>query len=322
MKKYSFVFLLTAILAMIIYLNADLNKIKTVYGTEIKQVYYSETLNVSGEFESMDTTNIMLSYPVCIKEVYVKENSYVNQGQALFSIDKERMINYLTGEIDSELLEQLDYENLSRLAYIDKSTQSGIYTLPDTIYASAAGVVSQINVYPGAIAMPNRHLAVINHTDNIVAKFTLSQLDYGKISVGDSVSITPVAFQNSRYKGIISQQSAVIKKQTTAVGNKVVVDVFATITNPDKKVSAGLQINGVVQSTEPVLINALDYTYINQDQDGQFVFILNNGLAEKVYIETGIESENYTEIITEFPQKTIFIDGAELKEGDRVILKQ
>ena len=155
----------------------------------------------------------------------------------------------------------------------------------------------------------------------MLVRFTVSQPDYGEISVGDRVDIVPVAFSAVSYSGRIIDKNAVVKKQSTATGSKVVVDVFARIDNPDSRVSGGLQVNGKIQNGEDVFINTLDYKYIYQDEGGEYVYILKNGVANKVYISTGIESENYTEIITEFPRETVFLAG-EINDGDKVIITE
>lgn len=319
MKKYIYLALIIGFL-YITYINTNIAGIKTVKATLLKTMEYAEYLNVSGEFENIDKTYIMLSYPVYIKDVFVKENSFINKGQAIFSIDKEKMAEVLAGKTDSNLLQQIEYNDLSQLADL-KSSSVDIINIPDIIYASSDGIVTQINICPGSVVMANQQLAVLRHSDNIMAKFTLSQLDYGKINIGDNVDIVPIAFQNSHYKGIISPQNAVVKKQNTAVGSKVVVDVFASISQPDKKVSDGLQINGTIQRGDKKTIKTLDYSFINQDDNGQYVFVLDNGFAKKVYIDTGIETENCTEVKTEFTEDTVFIMNDSLKHGDRVILK-
>lgn len=318
MKKFSVV-LLIILMGIFINLSLSLRGIKTVHATSMHKTLYSSYVNVSGEFENQNKTDIKLSYPVYVKDVYVKENQFVNQGQALFSIDLQRMESAAGGNIDREILEQLSYEDLSKLAV--RSENMDLNNIPNTVYATQSGIISGMNIYPGAAVLQNKTLLSITETDNILAKFTMSQIDYGKISVGDSVDITPVAFSNTVYTGKIIDKNAVVKKQTTAVGSKVVVDVFAEIENPDNRVSGGLQINGKVQNGAPVNINTIDYKFIYQDDAGEYVYILQNGRAHKVYVDTGIETENYTEILTEFSEDTIFVSG-EISEGCKVIITE
>ena len=167
--------------------------------------------------------------------------------------------------------------------------------------------------------LPDQELVSISIADNTVAKLTLSQTDYGKIEIGNKVIITPVAFEKRKYIGKIKENGAVVKKQNSITGNKVVVEVYADITNIDSVVSDGLQINGIIYTDNSSQIKTLDFTYINQDENGQYVYILDNGKALKEYVQTGIETNAETQILTYFNPDTIFIKG-DIEEGDRIIL--
>ncbi len=320
MKNFSILASLSLVVFIFGGLYFNLNNIKVVEGCHLVNKEYNDCINVSGKFESTKKTNIKLSYPVCIKKVYVQQNAFVNKGQALFSLDKEKMIAILNKNLSQEDSQILDYKDLNSLSKQSWKSEN-IYNLPDIVYASEEGVISQLNIYDGCVSMANRILITINQTDDVVAKFTVNQLDYGKISVGDDVEIVPVAFSNSVYNGKISQQNAIVKQQSTAMGSKVFIDVFATIENVDNKVCDGLQVNGKILRGEPENINVLNYNFIYQDENSQYVYILKNGRACKVYIETGAEHQDYAQIVTKFPNDTIFLNG-KIKNGDRVILSE
>ena len=320
MKKYSIVLSLVFLLFFSLYVYNETGKIKHVTASKMKQENYCPTINITGEFKSCEQTYIIMSLPLCIKNVYVKENSYVNKGQALFSIDKEKMASILTNGLSEDIISLLETSDLNRLkTRINSFKQANILNLPDTVYAAENGIISSVNIFSGGFALPNQQLMVITHTDDILAKFTLSQIDYGKINIGDKVEINPIAFDGITYTGTIAEDNAVIKKQSTVVGSKTVVDVFANIENADDMVADGLQINGIVYCGNPQIINTLDYNFIYQDEKGQYVFVLENGYAVRKYIEPGIETNEFIQVLTHFSDNTIFLFG-DIKDGDRVII--
>ena len=322
MRKYSIIITLVFMLFSLAYINLNLGKIKYVTASSLESRNYSPVLNVTGEFEYADKTDIILSFPLCIKDVYVKENSYVNKGQALFSIDKAKMASMVSDGPTEELLSALDTSEINSLkSRLASFTAEDIINIPDVVYSPGNGIVSSLNIFSGGFALPDRILLSVGHTDEILAKFSLSQIDYGKINIGDSVDIKPVAFSNKKYSGTISDNNAVVKKQNSLSGNKTVVDVFADINNADYLVSDGLRINGVVHCGPKQQINTLDYKFIYQDGKEQYVFILQDGTAVRKNIDTGIETDEYTQVLTEFSKDTIFLYG-EINEGDRVIVTE
>ena len=72
MKKYSLITLLIVSLLLLLSVNKDMSDIKYVKGTHIVKKQYTPVVNVSGEFDYTDKTDIMLTFPLYIKDVYIK----------------------------------------------------------------------------------------------------------------------------------------------------------------------------------------------------------------------------------------------------------
>ncbi len=302
-KLYSYLCLIS--LGFILVLNIyHMNNIKKVNGTNLKNIDYTNYLNVTGEFINADSEEIMFSYPIYIKEVFVKENSNVLKNQALFSIDKEKM---------QEMLSEYNYTNTP------ENLANEISVLPETVYSNSEGYITGLNIENDKLMMANTKLLSISKTNNMLAKFTVSQSDFGKISVGDKVYITSLAFKDKVYEGEINSETAIIYEEVSALGSNVSIDIFADIYNIDEKIADGLQLTARIEETSSVNINILEYEYINQDENGEFVYILKDGIAKKEYIISGIETQEGIEILNDFNVNTIFING-DIQEFDRVVI--
>ncbi|MBR4035687.1 MAG: HlyD family efflux transporter periplasmic adaptor subunit [Oscillospiraceae bacterium] len=318
MKKYVAVFLFVLFLLSATY--HELSDIKIVQASKLNTELYQKKINVTGEFENSDKTSIIYSIPLFIKDLFIKENSYVNKGQALFSIDKNKMADIITNGLSEDIITAFKDIDLTGVnSRINGFSADNILNLPDIVYSPENGIVKSVSIFNGAISLPGRPLLEIEHIDNIKARFTLSQLDYGKINIGDRVVIKPIAFENIFYDGIVTDENAVIKKQSSLTGDKTVVDVFANINTPDKLVSSGLQLNGEILCGEEQEIKTLQHEFVYQDMNNQFVYTFEKGVASKKYIETGIETNDYVQILTEFDKDTIFLSG-DINNGDRVII--
>jgi len=311
--------LLLSVLCLILSGTAiQLKNIKVVNGTKIKQSKYIETINVSGEFVNENRTEMKFSYPLFVKEVYVKENDYISRGQALFSIDTDKMQSVMSGDITEEMINSISYTDLSSVN--DYSVFMKYTDIADTVYAPSDGIITEMNIHDGALVMKDNNVITVSDGNTVMARFSVLQSDFGRVKVGDAVNITPVAFQNHSYSGKITDKNAVIRKQVSITGSKVMIDVYASIDNPDSMISDGLQLTGKIINDKGEIKNMLSYDYLNQDENGEYVFVFNEGNAEKVYITTGVETESAAEILTAFSENTVFLSG-ELKNGDRVIIK-
>ncbi len=306
-----------AILTILIGLYSNISDIKLAEASTGRMREYSEYINVSGEFENLKATEIAFSFPVCVDKIFISENRYVSKGQLLFSIDKKMMLSAVGNIYNSGMSEMLgtEYTVPEDNTYINNMLEK----IPDKVYAPENGYIKNINISQGQLCAPNTCLVSIEGEQDIMARFTVLQPDFGKISVGDKVQIYPVAFSTKNYSGIISEKNAVVKKQSSVTGNKVVIDVFACIENPDTLVSDGLQINGKIKSGHPQMVYSVEHSYVHQDDEGEYVFILDKGTAQKIYIETGVETEDFIQIITPFEEKTVFLKG-EIENGDRVVI--
>ena len=71
-------------------------------------------------------------------------------------------------------------------------------------------------------------------------------------------------------------------------------------------------------------VQSLFFDQILSDDDGNYIWVDNNGKAEKFHIQTGIEGDLYTQVLTSLKDKTIITpitDGTELKVGDKIKIK-
>ena len=285
------VMLFVNILPIIFFSNLDYTE-----ATNLKNINYQKELEVTGTIESEKPVNVILSYPVYIKECHITENSYVNKGQLLFTLDTEKMQqavndNYFTvyKSINSDI------------------NKSDLMDISREIYASESGTVSDIAAYSGDIVMAEEPLCIIEKSDELMLKITLNQEDYDDISIGDQIVFSPSVAPKRLYNGTVLDKTAVVRKETSLTGSRTVIDVFASIDTIDEYITQGLSFTGTIIKSDKRTIYTLPYEFINQDENGEYVNIYINGDFVKEYIETGIETETYTEIKTAFSPDTIFV---------------
>ena len=285
-----------------------LSDIEIAEVTSITEREYEDIFEVNGTVDAVNEIPIYLSYPVYIKECHISENDYVNKGQLLFTLDIEKM----------EQAVKSDY--LTDYAEVYSVNKSDLIGISDKIYASESGYVRNIANENGSIVLSEENLCTITSSDNLQLKITLNQEDYWRIAVGDRINFSLIILPNTEFEGIINDKTAVIRKETTLTGSKTVIDVFANINSEDKRITDGLQFSGRIIKSNEKPIYTLPYEYINQDEEGEYINIFSDGEIIKKYVETGIETEEYTEILN-IEDKDLLIIKNSCDTKGKIVLK-
>ena len=288
---------LIAVFFMVPYFySRNISDIEAVY---LEKTEYCQQLEFAGNIEAESYTPIKLSYPVFVKESYVLENSFVNKGQLMFVLDTEKM---------SEMIKNTDMSVYSTAG--NNMDKSFVLNLDKNVYATESGVVKELIAYDGSIVMADENFCIIEQSDNLVLKITLEQEKYTEVSVGDTVEFTPSIAPARKYTGTVLGKTAVVRKENSLTGSKTVVDVFASVDDADEYIISGADVTGriIKEKTE---IFTLPYEYINQDEKGEYVTVYSEEKNRKVYIETGKELTETVEILTYFPENTMFLNVGE-----------
>lgn len=271
------------------------NDINYTEVTHIRKTAYQPTLEVKGVIESAKSNAVKLSYPVYIKKSYVCEDSYVNKGQLLFELDIEKMGEYVND------ISFTEYEK-----YNIPLKEDMIFDISREIYATDSGYIRDLSAVDGALVLSGENMCVIESDSSNILKLTLSQEDYSRVSVGDTIKFSPDISPNRKYTAAVNSKTAHIKKETSITGKKTVVEIYADIYDTDDFILSGLEITGTLVKPQKQ-ISVLPYEYVNQDDNGEFVTVFANGKYLKEYVNTGTETHSTIEILDSFAPDTLFV---------------
>lgn len=266
--------------------------VNTQTATQFIYTYATDSLEVRGVVEPSEYSVISLSYPIYVKECFVSENSLVNKGQLMFTLDIDKM-----------------KEALESYGASSGFNKNDISAIQEKVYATQTGTVKELAAYEGALIMAEENLCIIQTSQSPMLKITINQEDYQKISVGDSLEFNTVISPQKTYYGTIIDKTAVIRKEASLSGSKTVIDIYAQINNPDEYITQGVEFTGKIVKENDTLVKTLPYEYINQDENGEYVTTFSSGKVNKIYIETGKEFEETVEILTEFDNNTVFLEN-------------
>ena len=153
-----------------------------------------------------------------------------------------------------------------------------------------------------------------------VQTYVLEQ-DISKVQLGQAAEITGEAFPDTVYYGTVDKISAVAVKLPSG---KTAVEVTVGITEPDDALKHGYTASVKLHTSEPSVMTIVPYEAVDQDDNGEFVYLLENGRAYKRYVETGRELSEGIELKTSIgaDERIITVDritqnGSSVKFDDK-----
>lgn len=158
-----------------------------------------------------------------------------------------------------------------------------------------------------------------------LAVVAVGESDIPAVEPGQRVIVNGAALPEGEYFGEVLA-IADIAYVSSAGGNtsKTVVDVTIKITEGDlSKLKTGYTATVKVQTGDSQTLSFLPYTAIQQDEKGEYVYVLQKGTAVKRYVVTGVELTDKTQIISGINRNDLVLDNpSAIKEGERIRIEE
>lgn len=202
--------------------------------------------------------------------------------------------------ITSSEIANLDIsDNLAELAAL--TPQELLEKAREGMKADMDGVIASVDILHSNSAAQGAAVFSIASTENVRVKIEVSPDDYAKMKTGNTADIT---VGDHKYKGTLASIDKIAINN--AKGNPV-IGAQIHIDNPDENLCIGAtaKISMTVASSDDVLVVPTET--INASSDGDFVFIIKDGIVQKKPVELGHASTTEVEVVSG------------LKEGDYVV---
>ena len=171
-----------------------------------------------------------------------------------------------------------------------------IATMSSSANASAGG-----GLLEGATVSEGTELFTIESNQQVKVDISITKYDLAKIAVGQKADIT---IADQKYEGEVTKINKVAANN--AQGSPV-VGVEVHINNPDSGIYLGVEAQVVIHTNSAQDVITLPVEIVNTDRNGDFCYVVENGVITMRRITTGISSDTDVEVT----------DG--LKEGDLVV---
>lgn len=178
------------------------------------------------------------------------------------------------------------------------------------IRAEFDGILTEIGVIEGSDIARGTDLFTLKSSSDIIIKSTVNKYDIVNVEEGQPVS---VSIKNKDYQGVVSRIERMTKDSGTGTG----IGVEITLLSPDDDIILGLEAKSKIYTASLSQVLRVPVEALSEDEEGSYVFVANDGKAEKVFVECGIRNDDMVEITEGLDEGTLVVwkDSQELTEG-------
>ena len=313
MKKYIALAIACAALAAgVSYLPAAVEaSVPAAVSISPTEVYYSESVNTSGTLCYIGQGDVTSALPLVLSEFEVEEGDHVEVGDVIARVDRKASETFISS-----------LGKVSQLAAATASLSTAMSLIPEEITADRSGTVIS-TAGAGAAVESGTSIATIAGTDSLVLTSAVSELNIARIQPGQPVEFTLSAYPNNVFTGTVSKIAGSARSQYSGAVLETVVDVLISPDSTDPRLRSGLTADVRFQLSDPRKICVLPYNAIGQDEEGEYVYLLEDGAAVKHKIFTGAEFSDGTEVIKGATiNDKVFLDPEDISLSKYVRIEQ
>ena len=293
---------------------------------------FASYLHFSGTLFSEKSANIAPDVAAKVLKYAVKKGDYVHKGDVLAIMDSTQFVQAKaqyesaaksyrrmlklkeTGTIDQQSFDQVEAGYIAAKAAYE--FMKGNYE----VKAPFDGFITEKIKNVGEVYLPMSFtptgpaiLRLVN-IDYLKVKLRVSDKDISKIKMGQKAIITVESYPDQQFEGKVS----FVSQEADAMSGMFTVEI--AINNKDHKLKPNQFVNVsiIIEEQKDALVipkGALIKKSV--------VFIVNNNIAEKRIVKTGIESEDEIQVVSGVSEgETVIISGnVGLKDGTKVLIK-
>jgi len=325
--------------------SAKAQRVATVKVLNAQPSDISEKVEGHGIIKPLPSGDIKISAisPMKIEDILVKPGDFVRKGELVIKLQRNRSIDlavkkskinlgyaeinynrakmlYKNGVIAKAKLESARTNYKLAQSEYNLQLQSRDYAISNSeIRSTIAGVVSSINGVTGQIADPSLDLIHIVNMSRTIASIGIETEDMEKVKVGQKAVVTiPNVTDGNSFKGKVIKQNKEIDPSTQ------LVHIWIEIENASNKLQPGMfaEANIFVKTDSNVIV--LPSSAVLADNKGEYIFMIKNNTAHKIYVKTGIKNSDKVEIITGVKKGDliVYLGNYELEDGMQVMIQK
>lgn len=328
MKKYIYLFSVTIIIIAALVMPGYIsdNRIPEIEVLKAAEKNMDNTVSANGRLQYKSARNVRTDNAGIIESISVKNGEKVKKDELLFSYYRlddaysalisqyqgaegiEAIISSFSGQIDSSSLLE----------------EAKKYCTLENVYSEYEGTITDISLEPDDIAEKNSTVLKISDQQILEVPVNINEAYIEEIEIGQEAVISFNALPDESFKGKVTKIADEADQTSGLTGKETTVEVTITLDdNENNRLRVGYSAScSIITSTdENVLV--LPYEVIRTDDEGDYVFIAENGKIKKVRIKTGTEYKDGVQIISGLHKNELAVTGSEdFYDGQKIKIKQ
>jgi membrane fusion protein (multidrug efflux system) len=313
----------------------DSTKSTDVSAVTIKAGSFTNYIQIQGKVDAQDNVMAYPQSPGMITAIYVKPGQHVGKGQVLVQLDNSVLKqNIAQAEAQSSLANQVyqrqknlwDQKIGTEVQFLQaqtnmQSTQKQVSSLRQQadmyrIISPISGTIDQMDLKLGQAASPGTTGIRIVNADNLKVKADVPESYASRVNQGQPVKIMfPDANDSLATK--LTFAAKVIDPTSRSFGIEVKLPSTKTL-RPN--MTAILNIADY-SKTNAI---AIPLNAIQKSEQGDYVFVNDNGIAKRKAIKEGATYGGQTEILSGLSvgERLIVMGASDIEDGDKVRVLQ
>lgn len=158
------------------------------------------------------------------------------------------------------------------------------------IVAEFDGIVTEVSAVEGATVTSGAQLFTIQSNRDVKVTVELSKYDLEKVKEGQEAELT---IAGAAYQGKVEKINRMAQNNQQ---NTPVINADITVTNADSNIFLGVEGKASIHTAKSEGTVMVPYEAVNTDKDGDFCYVVKDGIVSKQRIVTGISDDIAVEV--------------------------
>lgn len=264
-----------------------------------KQAHGRDTEEVSEVIDNITSQRADVQHELSM----IDSDENIKQKQRLIDAEQEKLED-MTEEISKREAKQdssepgimNSYDRQGKEASVETAKLSADQAAEDLtaaqegVIAEFDGIVTEVKAVEGATVEKGFQLFTVENSEKVQVTVELSKYDLDKVKEGQEADVT---IAGSSYKGEVSNINRMAQNNAQ---NTPVVYADVTVSDPDENIFLGVEGKANIKTGASEGAVLVPYEAVNTDKDGDFCYVVRDGVIVRQDIVTGISGDTDVEI--------------------------